>query len=226
MIKNEQGAAGCLAVYEQALKIAEKIGDRSGASICAISLGHAFMEIPALRDLSKAEEWYRRSLDLLPANDRMGQGQRMHQLGMVERKRPGEAIEAKSSPEELLGHFSAAVGWFEKALRLVPPEARANINNELGGIYGDVGDLDSALPYYREGIRCDEAQENRRRAGNTRSNVAVDLANARRFPEALEWARAALRDFEAVENADDRIIRTTELIRQIESGLSKTPPQP
>jgi hypothetical protein len=51
------------------------------------------------------------------------------------------------------------------------------------------------------------------------------LGNAGRLIEALEWAHAALRDYEASENADAEIIKSTELIRRIESDLSKTQPQ-
>jgi tetratricopeptide (TPR) repeat protein len=97
--------------------------------------------------------------------------------------------------------------------------------NQLGSIFGDIGDLDTALTYYRQGIRCEEAHGNPFGAGGTRFNVAIDLAKSGRFPEAIEWARAALRDFEGSENADSEIVNAAELIRRIESDLSRTPPQ-
>jgi len=129
---------------------------------------------------------------------------------------------------EALVYFKAAVNWYQQALKKYPAntlDSLAATYSTLGSIHGDIGDLDSALTYYREGIRCQEAQGNPFRAGQTRFNVAIDLANAGRHADALEWARAALRDFEASENADERIIKTTELIRWIESGPSKTAPR-
>jgi tetratricopeptide (TPR) repeat protein len=217
---------GCVADYEQALGIAEKIGDQQGAAACAFSLGHAFKNIPALRNLSRAEEWYQRSLGTQAPDDRMGQGMCMNQLGMVERGRLEEAINAKS-PEQALVHFQAGVDWFKRALERIPLDAlvtRAIANNQLGVIHGIIQDLSTALPYYREGVRCYESTGDQFNAGQLRFNVAIDLTKAKLFSEALEWARAARRSFEASENADDRIVQTTELIRRIESDLSKNPP--
>ena len=58
----------------------------------------------------------------------------------------------------------------------------------------------------------------------TRFNVARTLAEAGRFADAIEWARSALRDFEACGNADQEVVPTLKLIEAIESRLPKTEP--
>jgi len=73
-IRRELGRAECVSVYEEALELSERIGERAGAGICAFNLGNAFQDLPALRDLDQAERWYRRSLELHDERDRMGRG--------------------------------------------------------------------------------------------------------------------------------------------------------
>ena len=63
-IQRERQEPGCIASYEEALDLAEQIGERAGAATCAFNLGTAYKDIPAIRDLDQAEHWYRRSLEL------------------------------------------------------------------------------------------------------------------------------------------------------------------
>ena len=41
----------------------------------ALNLGNAYLSVPELRDLDQAEHWYRRSLSIRPADDRLGRAQ-------------------------------------------------------------------------------------------------------------------------------------------------------
>src|SRR5262249_15684096 len=63
-IQRELQRPECVAGYEESLAMFERIGDRVAAAICAFNLGHAYKDIPTLRDLTRAEHWYRRSLDM------------------------------------------------------------------------------------------------------------------------------------------------------------------
>jgi tetratricopeptide (TPR) repeat protein len=93
-------------------------------------------------------------------------------------------------------------------------------HNALGNIYGDAGDLDRALPHYREAIRHQEAAGALYNAASTRFNVAVTLAQAGRLAEAREYAYAALRNFQTYgDRAADEIQETQELIAQIEQAM-------
>ena len=81
-IQREQGQAGCVEAYQEAVDLSQRIGDRPGEAIVAFNLGHAYTDIPALRDLAQAERWYRRSLELRDERDRLGRGKCLSQLGM------------------------------------------------------------------------------------------------------------------------------------------------
>ena len=90
----------------------------------------------------------------------------------------------------------------------------------MGNIYFDAGDLERALPHWRESIRYKEAAGNVYLAGTTRFNVAVALARSGRLVDALEYARAALRNFEPYgQGAAADIQRARGLIAQIEGAM-------
>ncbi|MGH7487819.1 MAG: tetratricopeptide repeat protein, partial [bacterium] len=108
-IRREVGSANCIPAYEESLELNERIGDRSGAAICAFNLGHAFKNLPTLRDLNQAEHWYRRSLDLYDERERHDRGQCLGQLGNVAWQRFHEALKVGRPEEELLQHLNEAV---------------------------------------------------------------------------------------------------------------------
>jgi tetratricopeptide (TPR) repeat protein len=124
--------------YEEALGVAEQIGDRPVAAIAAFNLGTAHMDIPAIRDLPQAERWYRRSLELRDERDRLGRGKCLGQLGYVAFERFQEARSAGRPEAELVGHLNTAVGFYHQALDLLPDNAVNDLavtHNQLGMIY-------------------------------------------------------------------------------------------
>jgi TPR repeat protein len=224
-IRRELGREACVASYKESLELSESIGERAGAAACAFNLGHAYKDLSALRDLDQAVYWYRRSLELRDERDRLGRGRCLAQLGNVVYERFKDARARKAGTDELLRHLNEAAGFYHQALELTPPDAvheLAVAHNALGAIYGDAGDLDRALPHYRDSIRYEEAQGNLYGASQTRFNVAVDLAGAGRLQDALAYAEAALRGFESYgESAAEMIQRTRGLIEWIRR---KNPP--
>ncbi len=87
------------------------------------------------------------------------------------------------------------------------------------------GDVDRALPHYRDAIRYREQQGNVHGASQTRFNVGLDLLQSGRPRDALEFARTALRGFESYgESAAAEIQRTRQLIGEIEGELEAPPP--
>jgi len=106
---------------------------------------------------------------------------------------------AAGQPEPvLLGHLNAAVAAYRNALDLLPADAvpdRATVHHQLGVIYRNAGDYDTALTHYQQSIRLQEAAGDRYGAGQTRHAVAVLLAAAGRTGDALLYARAALADY-------------------------------
>jgi tetratricopeptide (TPR) repeat protein len=218
-IRRELGRAECVPAYEESLELSERIGERAGAAICAFNLGNAYMVLPTLRDLDRAEGWYRRSLELHDERDRMGRGRCVGQLGFVAYSRFLDARTAQRPKEELLRYLNEAVSRYQEALDLLPSDAVNDLavtHNQLGAIYRDAGDLDRAVQHYRESIQLKEEAGNHYGAAGTRFNVALSLLNAGRRADALEYAEAALRGFEPYgAGAGEWIERTRRLIAEI-----------
>ncbi len=219
-IRREMESADCVASYEESLELSEAIGEGSLAATCAFNLGHAYRNLAAVRDLAQADHWYRRSLELRDERDWMGRGRSLGQLGHVAFKRFQAARSRESGEDQLVGHLNEAIDFYTRALELFPQDAvdeLAVTHNQLGAIYGDAGDVDSALPHYRDSIRYEEQQGNVYGASGTRFNVALDLLQSGRPRDALEYALAALRGFETYgESAAEVIQQTRQLIGTIE----------
>jgi tetratricopeptide (TPR) repeat protein len=121
------------------------------------------------------------------------------QLGFVAYKQFEEARAAQHPEAALVEHLSAAISRYHQALELLPPNAVNDLavtRNQLGNIYLAAGDIDRALPHYREAIRYAELVGDLYRAGTRRFNVAVTLYQANRLADARDYAQAALRNYE------------------------------
>jgi tetratricopeptide (TPR) repeat protein len=112
-----------------------------------------------------------------------------------------------------------------QALELFPPNAvdrLAVTHNQLGIIYKNAGDLERALPHYREAIRYDELTGDLYGAAQDRFNVALALAQAGRLADAREYALAALRNYETFgDRAAEKIQETRGLVARIEEDMKK-----
>jgi tetratricopeptide (TPR) repeat protein len=219
-IQREGGRAECVAAYKESLELAERIGDQAGAAVCALNLGHAYRNLPDLRDLSEAERWSRRSLDLRDPGDRLGRGKSTVELGSVALKRFEDARVARRPEEELLVFLNYAARWYHQALELLPEDAvddLAVVHNQLGYVYDEAGDLDRALPHFQKAIRYLEIQDDLFRASLTRYNVALALGSAGRFADALAYAEEALRGYASYgERAGAEVAKTRRLIEKIQ----------
>jgi tetratricopeptide (TPR) repeat protein len=215
-IRRNLGRAECVSGYEEALELSERIGERVGAATCAFNLGHAFSELPALRDLDQAERWYRKSLELFEERDRLGRGRCVRELGTVALVRSRAAEQPR---EELFRQLNEVVRLYYEALDLLPEDEihdLAVIQHQLGQVYRSAGDLDRAVQHYRESIHYEEMQGNLYGAAQTRGNMALALARAGRKADALEYAEAALQGFESLgERAAADIEDTHKLIAAI-----------
>jgi tetratricopeptide (TPR) repeat protein len=221
-IQREQGDAACVDSYQESYELALKLDDKPGAAITAFNLGHAYKDVPALRDLAQADQWYRRSLELHAEGDRLGRGKTQGQLGYVAYERFTEARQAGEPEAVLAEHLNAALHAYQQALQMFPPDAvneLAITHNQLGNIYRDAGQTEQAVAHYREAIRYEEMQGNLYGAATTRENVAIAYAQAGRFDDALLFARAALANFEQFgPAAGDWIERARRLVAKYEQA--------
>jgi tetratricopeptide (TPR) repeat protein len=100
----------------------------------------------------------------------------------------------------------------------------ATTHGLLGVIYADARRIDTALRHFHESIRYFEAMEDRFSAGKIRFNAGRTLGLAGRLTDAREWARSALRDYQACGKADQEVVDTLKLLEQIESDLRASAP--
>jgi tetratricopeptide (TPR) repeat protein len=111
------------------------------------------------------------------------------------------------------------VRLYHDALRLLPTDAVNDLavsHNQLGAIYDDAGDLNSALSHYQQSLHFEEMQSNLYGASRTRFNLALAFCRVGRRADALEYAKAALRGFEGYgERAAAEIKMTHGLIVEI-----------
>lgn len=204
----EQGSPNCVAAYEETIKYMQRIGDTAAEAAAHYNLGHAYKDLPAIRDLDAAEAAYRRSLDLYDSNDALGRSRCIKQIGMVHHERFREARQRSAPAEVVLKHAQAAEQHFRQGLDLCPLDAIADlgpIHNELGRLYADVGQIEPAREHYEKRVQLAEQTGDRYRAGRTRYNLALmylDAAGrepARRrdlLRRAQAYAQASLRDFQ------------------------------
>jgi tetratricopeptide (TPR) repeat protein len=221
-LQREQSDAACVASYQESYELSLRIGDQPLAAICAFNLGHAYKDVPALRDLAQAEYWYKRDLELTPESDRLGRGKTQGSLGLVARERFKEALQAGEPEAVLREHLNAALQAYQQKQQLDPPDAVdewAITHNQLGVIYRQAGQTEQAVAHYRESIRYKEQAGNLYGAAGTRYNVAATYAQAGRFDDALLFARAALANFEQFgPAAGDWIERARGLVAEIEQA--------
>jgi tetratricopeptide (TPR) repeat protein len=223
-IQRRQGSAACVETNHEALGIVEKIGDIAVQAITAFNIGHGYLEIAELRDLDQAQHWYEKSLQLRTPTDGVGRGRCLGQLGFVAYERYEAARKANGPAEQIFGLLTQAATLYEQALEMIPSRGVGDLgvtHTQLGNIYDDLGDTDSALHHYRQCIRYADEGGDKFSAGQGRFNVAVTLLNLNRLPDARAYAQAALDNFQAFgERARAEIENTKRLIAVIDRKIA------
>ncbi|MET8153166.1 CHAT domain-containing protein [Actinoplanes sp. NPDC049668] len=218
---------GCVDNYERAADLARASGDRQAERVVVFNLGHAHLGIPALRDLDRAEHWYRLALELTDDGDRLHKARAVGQLGGVAHQRFLDAAAAGQPKAVLVEHLNAAVAAYRQALDLLPADAKPDLatsHHQLGVIYTRAGRYDTALTHYQQAIRLKEMTGNRYSAGLTRHAVAATLMQAGNTSDAMLYARAALADYASYgAGADDDIEEVGQLIAALEEDADPTP---
>jgi tetratricopeptide (TPR) repeat protein len=215
-----QNDPGCLPHYQEALALDQKIGRRAAEAKDAFSLGNAYLNVPGLRDLGQAEQWFQRSLSLRADGDRLGRARSLGLLGAVALGRLDDAQAADDPEPVLLEHLNTALRNYLQALDLAPADdhqERGAWEHALGIVFGRAGETRPALRHYQRAINHHEARGDIYAAGVSRYNIALLLENDDRVSDALHYARAALHNFkQAGPGAADRADRAGQIIAQLE----------
>jgi tetratricopeptide (TPR) repeat protein len=234
----EQGNPDCVAAYEEDIRYAQRIQDTAGEATDHYNLGHAYMQIPAIRNLDAAEAAYQRSLDAWAENDLLNRSKTIKQIGMVHHERFKESRQRGEAAETVLKHAQAAEQHYHQALALCPATALTDLgpfHNELGILYKQVGQIEAAREHYEEAAQYFGQTGNRFHAGATRFNLAlmyIEAAERESTPSrqrdllhrAEAYAQAALRDFQYYEGraaADEA--KAQRLLARIAQALTEAP---
>jgi tetratricopeptide (TPR) repeat protein len=220
IILGQQEDPGCLPLFQEALALAQRIGDRQSEAERALNLGNAYLLMSGLRDLDQAGHWHQHSLSLRDDEDRIGRALCHGQLGALALARFDDARAAGAAKDVLLDHLNTALNHSRQALDLLPAgdhEHRATSENQLGSIYRRAGDSGQALRHYQQSLHHEEARGNIFGAGTTRYNIALLLNGAGRAGDALAYARAALANYQqAGPGATAQADRARQLIASLE----------
>jgi tetratricopeptide (TPR) repeat protein len=232
----EQGSPACVAAYEEDIHCAQRVQDTAGEAVDHYNLGHAYKNIPAIRNLDAAEAAYQRSLALHDLGDALGRSRCIMQIGTVHHERFNDSRQRGEPAGTVLKHAQAAGEHYLQALALCPPTALTNlspIHNQLGVLYKTVGQTERAREHYEKDVQICEQTGDRYGAGQTRFNMALmyaqaagrESAPARQrdlLHRAQAYAQAALRDYQhyqgraAKDEAD-----TQKLLAAIAQSLAK-----
>jgi tetratricopeptide (TPR) repeat protein len=209
-ILREDGDPACVSHFHEAIACFRRIGDTSNEASAECSLGLAYKDLSAVRDLDAAEVAYRRGLDLFAPNDSLNRSRTAQAIGMVYHERFDEARLRKESDEILLQYANAALQHYFDALRRCPNDAlgvRAPMHSQLGNLFSTIGQLDNAREHYELAAQYHESTGDSFRAGRVRMNIAgmyVQAAGREKQPyqqrsslvRSRAYAEAALRDFQ------------------------------
>ena len=234
-ILREQNNGDCVKAYQETIRHDQRIDDTAAEAIAHYNLGHAYKDIPAIRDLDQAETAYRRSLDLIPANNAQSRAGPIFQIGMVQHNRFREARKRDEPKAILLKHVQAAEAHYLEALQLCPSNAitlLGPLHNQLGLLYMHIGQTELAREHYEQCVQIFEQIGDRYGAGGARYNMAVmygqsasrqDSPKTRRdlLLRAKAYAEAALRDYQSYQGrAADKEADAQQLIAAIDQALA------
>lgn len=220
-ILRDQGAHS-VQLDEEAVTLMEELGETSGAANWSMELGRSYAGLPEGRGLNQAERWLKRALQLIGDDDQEGKAHCLAELGRTAWLQFIETRRALGTEQDLRRHLNRARRYYQRALEFDREDdfpSLAQHHKALGHVSIAMGDVHFALPHYRESIRYDDLSGSRRRAATTRLELAIDLRNVRRLPEALDHARAAFDQLSALgEDSDGVLMRARLLLEELETN--------
>ena len=223
-VLRDQDNPECAALNEEALNLYKSAGDRLGISIRSFNLGHVYKNVPRLRDLDKAAQYYQEAYESYPEFDNLGRAQCLGQLGAISLERFKQCLAVEGEDDLLLKHFSDAVNYYETALEMEPADAvsnRGTSHNQLGIAYKYlIPEQERAFEHFRMAAQYFAASGEVFENAGARLNAAQVLEGLGRFDEAREYAREALALFEPLARARSMAEFTDRLISRLDHQIS------
>ena len=218
-------AAPLHGVEQEAIELCEKLGEDIRAADWSYDLALNYTEAPGIRDLSRAEKWLRRGLEYLP-DQHNAKARFLAALGQVSWERFRTARQGERPESELIRHLADSRQYYQRAIEHDASsdyESLAKHNLQYGHASYSMGDIDRALPHYREAIRYDQLRRNTFGAAKTRFNLAIALRDVGRLGESRRYAVAAFGELQRLDGpiSEDLFERARKLVMNIEARLEE-----
>jgi tetratricopeptide (TPR) repeat protein len=212
------------AILKVAFDLFEKLDAHESAASCAFHLGHAYMDIGKQRDLTEADSWYCKSIELGDKTNPLKYAGRLHERGQVRYVQMVQLLQTKEPDiAEVEKLANSAAAFAREALAILPEDAmqeRMLLYHLLGNLYDDTGHVKEALVNYQEAVRCTEDRSAFGEGAMFCREIARCLRKAGRLDEALLYARESLQKLTNLgPGAKDDILRSNQLIQAIEQDL-------
>ena len=210
---------------EEAIEICEQLGEDIKAADWSHDLALNYTEAPAIRDLSRAEKWLRRGLEYLP-DQHPSKARFLAALGQVSWERFRSARQSERPETELVRHLADSRQYYQRAIEHDSSSDYENLarhNLQYGHASYSMGDIDRAVPHYREAIRYDQLRKNTFGAAKTRFNLAIALRDVGRLGESRKYAVAAFGELQRIDGpiSEDLFERARKLVMNIEARLEE-----
>ena len=219
-IQYKTGDVWCVQRYEEAIEKSDTYGFWPMAAGYSMNLGNAYIFIAEIRDLHKAEHFFKRGLDLTSESDVLGRSRCLANLGNVALER---YLETQRAGKPECEHLGGACKYFQQALNILPPNAVQELalsHNRLGYVYGYSRMFDKALRHHQESVRYSDMLGDIYLAATRRRDIAFLLKNAGQLSDALVYARSSREKFEAYGLAGaEQVLKTQNLIGELEDAL-------
>jgi tetratricopeptide (TPR) repeat protein len=218
-IQKDLGSKECLKTFEEALELAQRIGDTQMEGAVAYQIAGACLQ-PEFQDLDAAGYWLTYALDVTPKEDRIGRGSILTGLG-------GHAYSQfaanKCPPQELARWLAESIRFLEMALQVLPSghiESRAACHANLGLAYFSAGgELTRAVNSFQQALSFQESVGEEHQAGVTRLNLARVFHAAGDRNRSLLFAGAALRSFASLApDAEQDLVEAQDFIENLEGN--------
>lgn len=212
-------------VEKEAVELAERLEETSRAWDWCYEFGANYTEVRGIRDLARAERWLRRGVESLPAAS-PERARFLAALGLVAWERFRSARSSERPESELIRHLTDARQYYLRAIEHAGADDYAQLashNLQYGHASYSMGDIERALPHYREAIRFDQLQHNTFGAAKTRFNLAIALRDVGRLGEARRYAVAAFGELRKIEGptSEDLLDRARRLVLTLEELIEQ-----
>jgi tetratricopeptide (TPR) repeat protein len=205
IILRERSNPESIDCFREAFEKASRISAWPTAAVAAFNLGTTYKDISSVNNLSEAEAWYQKSLELRTAEDFAGKGRSRAQLSMVQMLKVAHAVDVGESVDTISGIVARGIQLGQEALSSHSPDAlmdRAITHNTMGLMYSICSQHDVAMSHFREAIRLyhlihdDDTGVTAFRLGEALFNTSGSLLAAGQLVDARSYALAAQRQFE------------------------------